>query len=405
MNELVEPYKIQKEPFYVPVNNEVGIFNAAYKERLPVLLKGPTGCGKTRFVEYQAYKLGLPLFTVSCHEDLTANDLVGRLVMKGGDAEFIEGPLTLAAKYGGIAYLDEIVEARKDAVVCIHPLTDHRRQLPLEKLRTVIEAHKDFLLVCSYNPGYQSIVKNLKVSTKQRFVGISFDYPSAKKELEILVGETELEREDVQSLVSVEYKGNIPKIKSILLSTEHEPGFSVKQLRKDVEETVILPIAGKLMSPDSKIFINPIGVFENAGPYAETGLSGRKIVVDAYGDSVPVGGGAFSGKDPFKCDRSAAYYARHVAKTIVGYELASSCTVKLAYSIGLSRPISINIEATDVKIPITDLENIIQKNFTFTPKAMINELKLLNVSYKEVAKYGHFGKNEWPWEEIRYLAL
>lgn len=201
MNALIKPYRIKEEPFYVPVNNEVEIFDAAYKERLPVLLKGPTGCGKTRFVEYQAHRLKLPLFTVACHEDLTANDLVGRLILKGGDAEFIDGPLTLAVRYGGIAYLDEIVEARKDALVCIHPLTDHRRQLPLEKLKTVIDAHKDFLLVCSYNPGYQSIVKNLKVSTKQRFVGISFDYPAQKKEVEVIMGETGIGKEEAQRLV------------------------------------------------------------------------------------------------------------------------------------------------------------------------------------------------------------
>lgn len=197
----IKKYLVQKKPFYLPVANEARVFRAAYQQRLPVLLKGPTGCGKTRFIESQAYALKLPLFTVSCHEDLTANDLLGRLVLKGGEVEFIEGPLTLAATYGGIAYLDEIVEARKDTIVAIHSLTDHRRQLALEKIKTVIDAHPDFLLVCSYNPGYQSIVKSLKPSTKQRFVGISFDYPSEKKEIEVVTGETGIDSDQARRLV------------------------------------------------------------------------------------------------------------------------------------------------------------------------------------------------------------
>ncbi len=197
----VDCYRIRQEPFYLPINNEVRLFEAAYAQKLNVLLKGPTGCGKTRFVEYMAFKLGLPLFTVSCHEDLTANDLVGRLIIKGGETEFIDGPLTLAARYGGIAYLDEIVEARKDSIVAIHPLADHRRQLPIEKIRTVIDAHPNFLLVCTYNPGYQSIIKDMKPSTKQRFIGVPFDYPDLKKEEKIIIEESGVDADNAKKLV------------------------------------------------------------------------------------------------------------------------------------------------------------------------------------------------------------
>ena len=202
----VSQYLLTEEPFYESINNEVQLFDAAFRNKLPVLLEGPTGCGKTRFVEAQAYRLGVPLFTVSCHEDLTANDLVGRLVLKGGDVEFIEGPLALAARYGGIAYLDEVVEARKDTTVVIHSLTDHRRQLNIEKTREVINAHDKFMLVCSYNPGYQSIVKNLKPSTKQRFIGIPFDYPNKKKEVAIVQKETGVDEEVAMRLVRLAKK-------------------------------------------------------------------------------------------------------------------------------------------------------------------------------------------------------
>jgi nitric oxide reductase NorQ protein len=199
--EQLEQFYVQDKPFYQVVGNEEKIFSAAYKQRLPVLLKGPTGCGKTRFVEAQAYNLQVPLFTVSCHEDLTANDLVGRLILKGGETEFIKGPLALAAEYGGIAYLDEVVEARKDTIVAIHSLTDHRRQLYIEKLQQQVDAHPNFLLVCSYNPGYQSIVKNLKPSTKQRFVSIPFDYPSSVMETSIVKQVAGINQEDAARLV------------------------------------------------------------------------------------------------------------------------------------------------------------------------------------------------------------
>ncbi|MDE2090242.1 MAG: CbbQ/NirQ/NorQ/GpvN family protein [Gammaproteobacteria bacterium] len=177
-------------PFYLPQGNEMGIFTAAYRERLPVMLKGPTGCGKTRFLEHMTHRLGRPLVTVSCHEDLTSSDLVGRFLLEGEQTVWQDGPLTRAVKEGAICYLDEIVEARTDTTVVIHPLTDHRRQLPLEKKSQVIDAHEDFMLVISYNPGYQTVLKDLKPSTKQRFVALQFDYPSDDLECRIVAHES-----------------------------------------------------------------------------------------------------------------------------------------------------------------------------------------------------------------------
>jgi len=195
---------VTEVPYYLPVSDEVDIFTAAYTCRLPILLKGPTGCGKTRFVEYMAHALrgtatdrapGQPLppgnlITVACHEDLTGSDLVGRYLIKGDETIWIDGPLTQAVKAGCIAYLDEIVEARKDTIVLIHPLTDHRRILPIDKKGEILEAHSDFLLVISYNPGYQSVLKDLKHSTRQRFVTIDFDYPPRDKEAQIIAHES-----------------------------------------------------------------------------------------------------------------------------------------------------------------------------------------------------------------------
>ncbi|MHB0989998.1 MAG: AAA family ATPase [Burkholderiales bacterium] len=176
-------------PYYEAQSNEIEIFEAAYKKRLPVMLKGPTGCGKTRFLEYMAWRLKRPLVTVSCHEDLTSSDLVGRFLLEGEQTVWQDGPLTRAVKAGAICYLDEIVEARTDSTVIIHPLTDHRRQLPLEKKGQEIEAHEDFMLVISYNPGYQTVLKDLKPSTKQRFIGIDFNYPNEEIELKIIRNE------------------------------------------------------------------------------------------------------------------------------------------------------------------------------------------------------------------------
>ncbi|MCW5574792.1 MAG: AAA family ATPase, partial [Burkholderiales bacterium] len=164
-------------PYYEPQGNEVAIFEAAYKRRLPVMLKGPTGCGKTRFLEYMAFQLKRPLVTVSCHEDLTSSDLVGRFLLEGSETVWHDGPLTRAVKAGAVCYLDEIVEARTDSTVVIHSLTDHRRKLAIEKKGVEIDAHEDFMLVISYNPGYQTVLKDLKPSTKQRFIAINFDFP------------------------------------------------------------------------------------------------------------------------------------------------------------------------------------------------------------------------------------
>lgn len=191
-------------PYYLPIGDEVDVFTAAYESRLPILLKGPTGCGKTRFVEYMArtrqaagngmqpQRDGIPgnLITVACHEDLTGSDLVGRYLIKGDETVWIDGPLTQAVKGGAICYLDEIVEARKDTIVLIHPLTDHRRILPIDKKGEIIDAHPDFLLVISYNPGYQSVLKDLKHSTRQRFVTIDFTYPPREKEAQIIAHES-----------------------------------------------------------------------------------------------------------------------------------------------------------------------------------------------------------------------
>ena len=188
--DAVQKPETDDAPFYLPQGNEVEIFTAAYCKRLPVMLKGPTGCGKTRFLEHMAHRLGQPLVTVSCHEDLTSSDLVGRFLLEGEQTVWQDGPLTRAVKEGAICYLDEIVEARTDTTVVIHPLTDHRRQLPLEKKSQVIDAHQDFMLVISYNPGYQTVLKDLKPSTKQRFVALQFDYPSEDLERRIVAHES-----------------------------------------------------------------------------------------------------------------------------------------------------------------------------------------------------------------------
>jgi nitric oxide reductase NorQ protein len=202
--DIVQPPDAAAAPYYEPQRNEVAIFEAAYRKRLPVMLKGPTGCGKTRFLEHMAWRLGRPLVTVACHEDLTSADLVGRFLLEGDQTVWQDGPLTRAVKAGAICYLDEIVEARTDTTVVIHPLTDHRRRLPLEKKGQEIEAHDDFTLVISYNPGYQTVLKDLKPSTKQRFVAIQFDFPDAATELKIVRSEVpELDAALVEKLVAI----------------------------------------------------------------------------------------------------------------------------------------------------------------------------------------------------------
>jgi nitric oxide reductase NorQ protein len=188
-------------PYYVPVANEEKVFKAAYRQGLSILLKGPTGCGKTRFVEAMAHDLDRPLITVSCHDDLTTADLVGRFLLRGGDTEWVDGPLTRAVREGAICYLDEVVEARQDTTVVLHPLADHRRQLPIDRLGVTLEAAPGFGLVVSYNPGYQSVLKDLKDSTRQRMVAIEFEFPDADAEELIVSHEAGVERKTAAELV------------------------------------------------------------------------------------------------------------------------------------------------------------------------------------------------------------
>ncbi|MEW6260923.1 MAG: CbbQ/NirQ/NorQ/GpvN family protein [Thermodesulfobacteriota bacterium] len=198
-------------PYYLETGNEVQLFEAAFRDRLPVMLKGPTGCGKTRFVEYMAHRLGLSLIPVACHEDLFASDLVGRYLLMGDQTVWVDGPLTQAVRNGGILYLDEIVEARKDTTVVIHPLTDARRVLHIEKKNETLQAHPDFLIVISYNPGYQSVLKDLKQSTRQRFVSLSFTYPDPDREAEIVAHEGGVDRQTAARLVRL--GGSIRRIR------------------------------------------------------------------------------------------------------------------------------------------------------------------------------------------------
>jgi len=199
-------YLVKQEPYYRPVHNEVKMYQAAYDARMPVMLKGPTGCGKSRFVEYMAWKLQRPLITVACNEDMTASDLVGRFLLDIDGTKWQDGPLTVAARIGAICYLDEVVEARQDTTVVIHPLTDHRRELPLEKKGELVHAHEDFQIVISYNPGYQSLMKDLKQSTKQRFGGMDFDYPNTEIEVEIVSHESGVGREIADKLVQIAHR-------------------------------------------------------------------------------------------------------------------------------------------------------------------------------------------------------
>jgi len=223
----IEEYTIKEQPFYVSSSDEVEIFEAAYRQRVPVLLKGPTGTGKTRFVEYMAWKLGqplsivkdavngatngasngaVPLVTVACHEDLTASDLVGRYLLDAAGTRWIDGPLTRAVRVGGICYLDEVVEARKDTTVIIHPLTDHRRLLTIDKLGEVVEAADSFLLVVSYNPGYQNVLKDLKHSTRQRFVALDFQFPDIAREAKIIEHESGVDEQNALQLARLGHK-------------------------------------------------------------------------------------------------------------------------------------------------------------------------------------------------------
>ena len=217
---IIEEYQLDVEPYYVPIQDEVELFEAAYKQKLPLIFKGPTGCGKTRFVEYMSYKLGaeltkvtkndaddsavnLPLVTIACHEDITGSDLVGRYLLEGDRTVWLDGPLTRAVKAGGICYLDEVVEARKDTTVLIHPLTDHRRILPIEKRGELLQAADGFLLILSYNPGYKIARKDLKHSTRQRFVSIEFDYPPIDLEAQIVEHEAGVDKDTAYQLAKL----------------------------------------------------------------------------------------------------------------------------------------------------------------------------------------------------------
>ena len=236
-NYKIEDYSILKEPFYIPVSDEVQVFESAYNQKVPILLKGPTGTGKTRFVEYMSWyisnnvKKSVPLITVACHEDLTASDLVGRYLIDSAGTKWIDGPLTRAVKSGGICYLDEIVEARKDTTVIVHPLTDHRRILTIDKLGEVVEAADGFLMVVSYNPGYQNALKDLKQSTRQRFVAIEFDFPTPELEAKVLKEEAGIDDSIAESLASLG-----EKIRNL---TDH--GLS------EAASTRVLIYAGKLI--------------------------------------------------------------------------------------------------------------------------------------------------------------
>ncbi len=204
MRQLTPPvgdFLVPGNPFYLPTADEIGLFEAAWRARLPVLLKGPTGSGKTRFVTHMAHRLGRPLVTVACHEDLTASDLLGRYLLIGDETVWMDGPLTAAVRHGAIMYLDEVVEARRDTVVVIHPLTDDRRMLPIDKLGAILGAPPEFMLVMSYNPGYQSVLKELKPSTRQRFVAIDFGYPRADIEAPVVAEEARVSAEIAGLLV------------------------------------------------------------------------------------------------------------------------------------------------------------------------------------------------------------
>ena len=266
----------QEAPYYLPLGDEIEVFQAAFDQRLPILLKGPTGCGKTRFVEYMAWRIfkqnklsvnqgGRHLTTVSCHEDLTSTDLLGRFHLEHDSTNWHDGPLTSAVRHGGLCYLDEIVEARKDTTVLIHSLTDHRRILTIDKINEVLEAHPNFLLVISYNPGYQSILKDLKPSTRQRFACLQFDYPSEAREAEIIQAESGIDQEQAATLAKV----------GVHIRNLREHGF------EEGVSTRLLVYAGSLMARN----IDPRRAADTALVHA---LSDDKEVQQAIADIVDV---------------------------------------------------------------------------------------------------------------------
>ncbi len=255
-------------PFYQSTADECATFQTAYELGLPVLLKGPTGCGKTRFVEYMAAKLGKPLHTVACHDDLSASDLIGRYLLKGNETVWVDGPLTRAVREGGICYLDEIVEARKDVNVVLHPLTDARRTLLIEKLNEELVAPKGFMLVASYNPGYQNIMKRMKPSTRQRFVSMSFDFPDFATECEIVARESGLEMNRIEPLVRL--GGHIRKLSGMDL----EEGVSTRLL------VYAASLLAKGMKPDTAI---EVAIVEPLSDDEDVKTALRDLVVAIYG--------------------------------------------------------------------------------------------------------------------------
>ena len=253
-------------PYYVPVGKEEQVFRAAFRQGLSILLKGPTGCGKTRFVEAMAFDLGRPLVTVACHDDLTTADLVGRFLLRGGETIWADGPLTRAVRDGAICYLDEIVEARQDTTVVLHPLADHRRQMPIDRLGTTLDAADGFGLVVSYNPGYQSVLKDLKDSTRQRMVAIELDFPPADVEEKVVAHEADVEPEVAVQLVRL--------------------GQAIRRLEtaglREVASTRVLVAAGRLVAYG--LSLRDAARAAVAGPLTDDPLvtAGLFEMIDAY---------------------------------------------------------------------------------------------------------------------------
>lgn len=260
-------------PYYVPIGSEEHLFKAAFRQGLSVLLKGPTGCGKTRFVEAMAHDLGRPLITVACHDDLTTADLVGRFLLRGGETEWVDGPLTRAVREGAICYLDEVVEARQDTTVVIHPLADHRRQLPIERLGVTLDAAPGFCLVVSYNPGYQSILKDLKDSTRQRMVAIEFTFPAPEVEERIVAHEAGIPQGRAAGLVRL--------------------GHAIRRLEtaalREVASTRVLIAAGRLAAEG--VSLREAALAAIAGPLTDDSSVTRGLVemIDVYLADRPAG--------------------------------------------------------------------------------------------------------------------
>ena len=253
-------------PYYVPLGSEEHVFAAAFRRGLPVLLKGPTGCGKTRFVEAMAFDLGRPLITVACHDDLTTADLVGRFLLRGGETTWVDGPLTRAVRQGAICYLDEIVEARQDTTVVLHPLADHRRQLPIDRLGVTLDAAPGFCLVVSYNPGYQSVLKDLKDSTRQRMVAIELDFPPTEVEEKVVAHESGVDRGTAAQLV---------QLAQAIRRLEHA-GL------REVASTRVLVAAGRLVGQG--LALRDAARAAVAGPLTDDPVitAGLGAMIDAY---------------------------------------------------------------------------------------------------------------------------